>query len=116
SRAGSRYPAGLPVDEKSVRWVVERSLQWLRDWVYAEFAKNLASPQNRRLYQFLCALTQRRDRLCRELQFVFANPEAATVIRLSGCYFAATGNEISRQAFTHGVVQRVMDEQNDVAW
>jgi hypothetical protein len=113
SRAGSRYPSGLPIDEKSAGWVVERGVQWFRDWVYAEFAKNLSSPNNRSLYQFLCALSTRRDRLTRELRMIAGN---LVQLRLTGCYFAATGTQPAQQAFIHGVVQRMMSEQNDVAW
>ena len=116
SRAGSRFPAGLPIDDKSSAWVVERGLQWFRDWVYAEFAKNLASPQNRQLYQFLCALSVRRDRLARELRMIVGELRLSLPVRLTGCYFTATGAEPTRQAFVHGVMQRLMSEQNDVAW
>jgi hypothetical protein len=113
SRAGSRYPAGLAVDDETGNWVAERGLQWFRDWVYAEFAKNLTSPQNRQLYQFLCSLSTRRNRLARELTMIATE---APLMRLTGCYFAATGSEPSRQGFVHGVIQRLMSEQNDVAW
>ena len=113
SRAGSRFPAGVTIDEKSAGWVIERGLQWFRDWVYAEFAKNLASPQNRQLYQFLCALSIRRDRLARELRTIVGS---LVNLRLTGCYFAATGTAPAQQAFVHGVIQRLMSEQNDVAW
>ena len=116
SRAGSRFPAGLPIDEKSSGWVIEKGLQWFRDWVYAEFAKNLASPQNRQLYQFLCALSIRRDRLARELRTIAGELRLQLPVRLTGCYFTATGAEPTRQAFVHGVMQRLMSEQNDVAW
>jgi hypothetical protein len=116
SRAGSRFPGGLAVDEKTAGWVVERELIWFRDWVYAEFAKNLASPKNRQLYQFLCALSLRRERLIRELRTVVGDLKLLHPARLTGCYFAATGSETSRQAFVHGVMQRLMSEQNDVAW
>lgn len=116
SRAGSRFPAGLAVDKKSSEWVVERGLVWFRDWVYAEFAKNLASPKNRQLYQFLCSLSLRRERLAHELQTVIGDISLRQPVRLTGCYFAATGVESAKQAFVHGVLQRLMSEQNDVAW
>lgn len=116
SRAGSRFPAGLPIDEKSSEWVVERGILWFRDWVYAEFAKNLASPNNRQLYQFLCSMSERRGRLVRELRTVMGELRLSHPVRLSGYYFAATGDDSSRQSFVHGVMQRLMSEQNDVAW
>ena len=116
SRAGSRFPAGLAIDEKSSDWVVDRAVTWFRDWVYAEFAKQLASPTNRQLYQFLCSLSERRGRLTRELRTVMGELRLNQPIRLSGYYFAATGDEAARQGFVHGVMQRLMSEQNDVAW
>ncbi len=116
SRAGSRYPAGLPIDEKSSQWVVERGMQWFRDWVYAEFARNLASPQNRQLYQFLCALSARRDRVAKELRTSVGGLKLRLPVRLTGWYFVATGSDAGHQGFVHGVMQRLMSEQNDVAW
>jgi hypothetical protein len=116
SRAGSRFPAGQPIDEKASEWVVERGVLWFRDWVYAEFAKNLANPNNRQLYQFLCSLSERRGRLVRELRTVMGELKLAVPVRLSGYYFAATGDDAARKGFVHGVMQRLMSEQNDVAW
>jgi len=116
SRAGSRFPAGLAIDEKSSDWVVDRSVTWFRDWVYAEFAKQLASPSNRQLYQFLCVLSERRVRLSRALRLVLGELRLSQPVRLSGFYFGATGDEAARQGFVHGVMQRLMSEQNDVAW
>jgi|GEM_PF-1012699 hypothetical protein len=116
SRAGSHYPSGLVIDEKSSSWVVERGLIWFRDWVYAEFAKNLADPKNRQLYQFLCSLALRRDRLAREIQTVVGELKLQQPVRLKGCYFAATGKEPARQAFVHDLILRLMSEQNDVAY
>ncbi len=114
SRAGSRFPGGLAIDDKTASWVIERGMIWFRDWVYAEFAKNLASPKNRQLYQFLCALSLRRERLVRELKTAVG--DSRQPVRLTGCYFSATGPDAPRQAFVQGVMQRLMSEQNDVAW
>ena len=116
SRAGSRFPAGRAIDEQSTAWVVERSLDWFRDWVFAAFAKNLGSPLNRRLYQLLCGLSDRRNQLQRELRLTLGGLSLALSPRLSGVYFAATGPDASRQAFVQGVIQRVLSEQNDVTW
>ena len=116
SRAGSRFPAGLAIDDKSSEWAVDRGTTWFRDWITAEFAKQLASPGNRQLYQFLCTMSERRPRLVRELRTVMGELKLQQPVRLSGYYFAATGDEAARQGFVHGVMQRLMSEQNDVAW
>ncbi len=116
SRAGSRFPAGRAIDEQSTTWVVERSLEWFRDWVFAAFAKNLGSPLNRRLYQLLCVLSDRRGQLQRELKLTLGGLKLALTPRLSGIYFAATGADATRQAFVQGVIQRLLSEQNDVTW
>lgn len=116
SRAGSRFPAGRLIDEQSAAWVVERCQDWFRDWVFAAFAKNLSSPLNRRLYQLLCAMSDRRAQLQRELRLTFGAVSLALTPRLSGVYFAATGVDGARRAFVQGVIQRVLSEQNDVTW
>ena len=116
SRAGSRFPGGRAIDEQSASWVVERSLEWFRDWVFAAFAKNLGSPFNRRLYQLLCVLSDRRVQMQQELLLTLGRLSLAIGPRLSGVYFAATGPDPTRQAFVQGVIQRVLSEQNDVTW
>lgn len=116
SRAGSSYPSGLVLDETATRWNVERGLGWFRDWIYDAFAKNLGSPRNRAMYQLLCALFERRDRLARELQLCAGELHLARPMRLAGVYFAATGNDKPQRAFVNDVLLRMMQIQNEVAW
>ena len=117
SQGGSRYPAGLGIDEKTSIWAIDKCLNWFRDWVYSEFAKEISNPQNnRKLYQFFCTLSDRRDRLAYYLRHITGDLRLHNPVRLSGCYFAATGQDPSRQAFIPGVLNRVISQQNDVAW
>ena len=116
SNAGSRYPAGLAPDGSARTWIVERGLNWFRDWVFAEFAHDLGAAENRRLYQFLCALNDRRERFMNALRQVVSEAPVSQAVRLSGWYFAATGSDAGKQAFVDGVLRRLMSEQNEVAW
>lgn len=116
SRAGSRFPAGAPINEESSKWVIDRGLQWFRDWIYAEFAKDLSNPANRHLFQLICDLGERRNRLARELELVFGDLDTEMAPRLSGCYFSAAGPGAQSQAFVQGVLMRLISEQNEVSW
>lgn len=118
SRAGSRFPAGKPVDNDTARWVVERSLQWFQGWTYSGLAQDVDSPTNSRLYRLLCELNDRRARFEQQLKEIKVSESsgAANSWRLSGCYFVATGNGSSRQGFGTGVLQKAIGEQNDVSW
>ncbi len=117
TRAGSRFPAGLPIDADNVRWAIERGLQWFRGWAYTAFAQDLQNPGNRKMYQFLCDLSDRRHRLEYQVKraFEFRSPTSEPV-RLSGCYFAATGQGTTHQGFLKGILLKLQSEQNEVAW
>jgi type VI protein secretion system component VasK len=118
SRAGSRFPAGAAVDDEHAGWAVERSLHWFRGWVYAILAGDLDNNAgNRRLFRLLCGLSDYRQRLQYLLRHCFEfRKEVSQAVRLSGCYFAATGEGSSRQGFVQGVLLKVLSEQNEVAW
>ncbi|MFK7818582.1 MAG: type VI secretion protein IcmF/TssM N-terminal domain-containing protein [Planctomycetaceae bacterium] len=116
SRAGSRFPAGAPVNEENAHWVINRSLSWFRGWVYAVFAKDLKNPENKKLYHLLCELQQRRDRLVSQLRLSFSGVSRNPNPRLVGYYFAATGDASSYQGFIKGLLLRLVSAQGDVAW
>jgi hypothetical protein len=116
SRAGSRFAAGTPVNDESAKWVVEKCLHWFRGWIYTQFAKDITNPANRKLYQFLCDLDERRQRLLKQVLLSFGELKTEAVVRLTGCYFAATGSGAQQQAFVHGVLLKLLGEQNEVSW
>lgn len=116
SRAGSRFPAGAEINETNCNWVVDRGLGWFRGWVYAAFARNLNQDDNKRLYHLLCNLQQRRDRLSTQLRLSLSGVRTSPNLRLSGCYFAATGEATNYQGFIKGLLLRLVNTQGEVRW
>ena len=118
SRAGTRFPTGLAIDDDHAAWAIERSLHWFQGWVYATFSQNPSEDiENRKMFRLLCDLGDMRKRLENLLKGSFKfKRESADPIRLSGCYFAATGEGTARQAFIQGVLLKLIGEQNEVSW
>jgi len=116
SRAGSRFPAGAELSEDNCNWVIDRGLSWFRGWVYAVFARDLKQADNKRLYHLLCNLQQRRDRLSTQLRLSLSGVSRNPNLRLSGCYFAATGEASNYQGFVKGLLLRLVSTQGEVAW
>jgi hypothetical protein len=116
SRAGSRFPIGHPVDEAAAKWVVDKGFEWFRGWIYSAFAEDIASPANTKLYRLLGDFDERRARLEFMLKQALGDAKEVDQVRLTGCYFCATGSDARRQAFIHGVLQKLITEQEHVAW
>lgn len=116
SRAGSRFPAGHAVDHESGNWVIDRGLQWFRGWIYSEFSKDLANDANKDLYRLICELEESRDRMTRQLELIYGEFGSEQRIRMSGVYYCASGRASSQQAFVGGVLQKLISEQDLVAW
>ncbi len=63
----------------------------------------------------ICELGQRRDSLVillRQSLYRIVRPN----IRLHGVYFLATGRSSTEQGFIRGVLDKLPDSQNEVAW
>lgn len=118
SRAGSRFPSGKPVDTETSHWVVDRCLAWFQGWTYSGLAQDVDNASNSKLYRLLCELNDRRGRFEQQLKElkISADGRRSMNWRLGGCYFAATGQGSSRQAFTTGVLQKLIGDQNEVSW
>ena len=116
SRAGSRFPAGAEITEENCNWVIDRGLGWFRGWVYAVFARDLKQADNKRLYHLLCNMQQRRDRMVTQLRLSLSGVSRNPTLRLSGCYFAATGEATNYQGFIKGLLLRLVSTQGEVAW
>lgn len=92
------------------------------DWVYALFREedSLTRPGNTHLYGLLSKVRCTfKARLANILIGAFAldTPAAREAGHFfSGCYFAATGSAADRQAFVQGVMQKLLDEQDEVEW
>ncbi|APZ93760.1 type VI secretion protein IcmF/TssM N-terminal domain-containing protein [Fuerstiella marisgermanici] len=115
SRAGSSFAAGADVSDKNAEWVIERGMQWFRGWVYSAFSYDLDNKENQKLFNMLCEVNQRKNALVtllRESLYKVVTPRA----RLQGCYFCATGQASTEQAFIRGVLDKLPESQGDVAW
>lgn len=93
------------------------------DWAYTLFrAKGaLSRPGNTRLYSLLCkvrcVLKHKLGRLLANgIGFDARQTNAGEPHLFSGCYFAATGRSADRQAFTRGVLEKLVAEQEQIEW
>jgi hypothetical protein len=129
-RLGQRFPL-VPdlADAESHAEYTDRCAQWictslLPTWVYKLF--RIESPgkgdpwevmyENSRLYQLLNQLRERKARFGRILSRSFSMEKGDPML-FGGCYIAATGRDLlQEQAFTAGVLRRLMDEQDYVSW
>lgn len=115
SRAGSRYWPGAEINMENVDLVIDRAMNWFRGWIYAAFDNDINSSENQSLFHLLCSIRQRKSAmsvLLREGLSHVADPE----IRLSGCYFSATGAGATEQGFIRGVLDRLVEMEEEVAW
>jgi hypothetical protein len=63
----------------------------------------------------VCELAERREGLTLLLREIFYRT-LQPAVRLQGLYFAATGKANTEQGFIHGVLRKLPECQNDVAW
>ncbi len=115
SRAGSRFWPGATIDAKSVELVLDRAMNWFRGWIYAAFADDISSAENQSLFHLLCSIRQKKSALevlLRGSLYQVTDPE----MRLSGCYFSATGAGATEQGFIRGVLDRLVEMEEEVAW
>jgi hypothetical protein len=115
SRSGSSFAAGADVNDKNAEWVVDRGMQWFRGWVYTAFSADIDNRDNQKLFQMLCEISQRRQALVallRDSLYRIFRPG----VRLHGVYFCATGRASTEQGFIRGVLDKLPESQNMVAW
>lgn len=93
------------------------------DWSYALFREEnaLTRPGNTRLYELLSKVRCGwKDRLAALLADSFGcdatkNGKRDSLL-FSGCYLSATGESSDRRAFSRGVIDKLVDEQELVEW
>ena len=128
-RMGQRFPLVPDLDNGAVPASIESSVSWISDilfpsMIYSQF--KIESPggedatdvlkANSQLYRFLSKI---RERQVATAQLVKDSIPAVhgEPILFGGCYFAGTGvNSGNGQAFTSGVLKRLIDEQDNVTW
>jgi hypothetical protein len=106
--------------EGGLAWVADALLPlvvgrlWRREGEDGLADRVAAVEVNMRLYEFL--------QQCRQRLLLLGRLAARVVVRddgpplLGGCYVAGTGPDARDQAFLAGVVRRLLEQQNDVAW
>lgn len=115
TRAGTRFWPGSPINHESIDVMLDRSMNWFRGWIYAAFSQDINSEENQSLFHLLCAMRQKKPALATLLKGGLSqvcDPE----MRLSGCYFAATGPGATEQGFVRGVLDRLVEMEEEVAW
>lgn len=70
---------------------------------------------NVRLHQVLTQLLERQKRLAWVLQRGFLREKNGPPL-FGGCYLAGTGRTADQQVFVAGVLYRLIEEQNNIAW
>lgn len=93
------------------------------DWVYTLFREigGWERPGNSRLYMLLCTIRGHLQRRIRSLlvhgfgESVEAGSEESGPM-FGGCYFAATGDRDSRRAFVRSVIEKMIQQEEDVEW
>ena len=71
------------------------------------------------MFYFLCTLRASQERLASQLQRCFRFSDQVPgnePVRLSGWYLGAVGEGKRRQAFIQGALDKLIEEQSDVAW
>jgi hypothetical protein len=131
-RLGHRHPWLPDLDANQLIKAIEAEVEWiyqgvLGNWTYKLFhieddsgKEDLAAVtlSNAQLFLFLACLRERQKRLARLMgPFNRKAPEAEEPpLLFGGCYVAGTGTGADEQAFVAGVIHRLVESQNLVAW
>jgi hypothetical protein len=128
-RVGQRFPLAPEVAGDGALRMIDGGLQWIcaamfPSWVSRYFRLEAPGKDdvktvtqiNTRLYQAMFQLLERQRRLSRIVTRGLVWKEGEPLL-FGGCYLGATGaNPAAEQAFVPGVVQRLIEEQNNVTW
>lgn len=127
-RLGQRFhlPSSLAATE-NLPTIADTAVQWvcgslLPTYIF-RFFKEEGRPDdygkmfknNAQLFQFMATMRQRGKLLGRIVSRALDQPTDGPLL-FGGCYLSATGKDKDTQAFVAGFLQRVMQEQDKVAW
>jgi hypothetical protein len=122
-RFGRRFEVRALATPDELRALSAHVCGAFEDWIYTLFREHgsLSRPGNTRLYSLLCKVRcTLKPRLSGVLGEGFGYDARFMSdddrIPFSGCYFAATGATPDRQAFVRGVIDKLIDEQEQVEW
>lgn len=127
-RLGQQFPYVADLNPTSGGQLIDSGVQWICQELFPPLIYRLMrlekagqdklSPTlrgNMNLYELLCEMRGRRQRLGRILAQAI-DSEAAEPILFGGCYLAATGRSSREQAFIAAVFHRLLENQNFVSW
>lgn len=117
SRAGSGVATGATLDDTTANYLSQVTSHCFRDKAYEAFLADLDNKQNARVYNLVCALDDEVDNLKHLLLQIGAPfPHGVSTSRFAGCYLAALGDTADHRAFLQGLLVKMLQEQNEVAY
>jgi type VI secretion system protein ImpL len=128
-RMGQRFPLAPELENGKVPGQIEASVSWIGNTMFPSMVYTLFKTEspggedaaqllsaNTQLYRFLAAMRERHARIARLVRDSLPGLPDEPIL-YGGCYFAGTGSDSrSEQAFTSGVLMRLIQEQDRVAW
>jgi type VI secretion system protein ImpL len=128
-RMGQRFPLVPDVEPAGRTAMITKGVQQIGNRLIPNLVSNLwrietggetsyaeALQANIELYHLLGGVRGSQGRIAKALCRA-AVPEGAAPVMLGGCYFAATGGDsANEQAFIPGVIRRLVENQDFVAW
>jgi IcmF-related N-terminal domain len=128
-RMGQRFPLAPDLGQGEVPARIEDSITWIGNTMFPSMVYSLFKVEspggenvsdllnaNAQLYRFLAMMRDRHARIARLVKDSMPGLPREPIL-FGGCYFAATGVDAgSEQAFTSGVLKRLIDDQDHVTW
>ena len=122
-RFGKGYNVWNPPAGEQIEAVARHACGAFEDWVYNLFreADGFNQTGNTKLYALLCKIRgDLHGRLTNLLVAAYGHDSQPAAERepllFSGCYFAATGETEDRQAFVKSVFEKLLEQENELAW
>ncbi|WP_145356923.1 hypothetical protein [Alienimonas californiensis] len=122
-RAGTRFPSGRAVDERTVQWAAGKLCGWFDGWIDRALAEGLPSgpldptaDRNGQLVQLATEVRRRGRNFSGQLQTAAGAGLHGGMPRLAGVYCCGTGGTEEGTAFVAGLLRRLEDVQDWVAW
>ena len=79
-------------------------------------AHDLANSSNPQLYRLMCNLAERRRGILELVRSALSPKFFGERVRLSGCYYCAVDPRSRQQAFVKGILDKLIEEQEHVAY
>jgi hypothetical protein len=127
-RMGQRFPLATELNPAQVAEHVQGALEWVGESLFPSMVTSLFQVEspggedladvmraNAQLFQFMDAMRKRHERLPQLVKdCIPALPDEPMLF--GGCYFCGNGDSPTAQAFTPGVLSRMVQDQDLVTW